>query len=472
MRIAYFSPLPPLRTGIADYSLELLPHLAQYAEIDLFVDDGYEPAPNICERFPVHSYHEYAGRSIDREYDVCVYQMGNDAGSHSRIYQTLLMHPGVVVLHEYVLQDFMRGMTFPRGDFERYIEEMRYCYGNRGVSRARAALMRSLPVDSRAYPLFERVVDASLGLIVHNEAARQRILQTRPLAPVGKVSFPVVPPDPMPSQDEIRQVRVGLSLQEEDVLIGSFGFATSHKRLEISMQAFARFRREYPRAKYLVVGQVTQGVEIDSLVQKYALQGSVVLTGYVAMDTFLRYMAAVDVALNLRFPPGGETSASAMRLMSLGKPVIVSNAGSFAEYPDDCCVKVDVDDSEVDMLVAVMKALAADGELRRTIGSNARHYIEEHHRPSGCAKEYVDFIQALLSSQPIPIAVRPPLAKAARDDVLASIISELAIDLVDLNLKEDDDTVLGDISEAIVDMGLEPHRSGRGSRDTSDVDGC
>lgn len=34
MRLAYYSPLPPMRSGIADYSAELLPHLAAHCDIE------------------------------------------------------------------------------------------------------------------------------------------------------------------------------------------------------------------------------------------------------------------------------------------------------------------------------------------------------------------------------------------------------------------------------------------------------
>jgi hypothetical protein len=42
MRLAYFTPLPPSKSGIADYNSELLPYLAKGAEISVFVcDEGW-----------------------------------------------------------------------------------------------------------------------------------------------------------------------------------------------------------------------------------------------------------------------------------------------------------------------------------------------------------------------------------------------------------------------------------------------
>jgi hypothetical protein len=38
MRIAFFTPLNPVRSGISDYSEELLPFLGDLADIDIIAD--------------------------------------------------------------------------------------------------------------------------------------------------------------------------------------------------------------------------------------------------------------------------------------------------------------------------------------------------------------------------------------------------------------------------------------------------
>ena len=61
MRLAYFSPLNPLQSGISDYSEELLPALAERADIDLFVD-GFEPVNRaIRETFRINDYRKDPG---------------------------------------------------------------------------------------------------------------------------------------------------------------------------------------------------------------------------------------------------------------------------------------------------------------------------------------------------------------------------------------------------------------------------
>jgi glycosyltransferase involved in cell wall biosynthesis len=244
-----------------------------------------------------------------------------------------------------------------------------------------------------------------------------------------------------------------LGLSPEAFVVGSFGFVASPKRLEVSLRAFARFRREFPDAIYVIVGQVLPSADIERLIEAAGLGDKVVLTGYVDLEQLLHYMATVDLAINLRFPTGGETSGSAIRLMGLGKPVIMSNAGSFAEYPDDCCIKIDVDEQEEEMLLVMMRALAADERLRRQIGVNAQRYIQTHHTLERSAQGYIDFIQDIITSPPRPFATVPPLTKPAEDDVLTGLIADVAAEMVDLGIGETDEGILRDVAQSIVDLG-------------------
>ena len=60
----------------------------------------------------------------------------------------------------------------------------------------------------------------------------------------------------------------------------------------------------------------------------------------------LTAMLAVDVGVNLRNPTAGETSATLNTMLGMGKPVIVSDIGTYREYPDLCCPKISTDDTE------------------------------------------------------------------------------------------------------------------------------
>lgn len=446
MRLAWFSPLPPQRSGIADYSAELIPCLAKHLELELFVDEGVRVDPEIRDRFPVHGDRAFPGLWEQGRFDAVLYHLGNNPDFHSRIWRTLTAHPGILVLHEAMVHHLVRGMTLSRNDPEGYVEEMRYAYGRTGQGLARRSLDTGIPLDVWSYPLFERAVDSSLAVITHNEFTRQRVLASRPLARTSVVPHHVSLGE-LGSMDR-DSARAALKLPADAFVLASYGFITPAKRLEVTLRAFARLRKERPDALYLLVGEVSPHYELPGISE------GVILVGRTELDDFLRYMVAADVAVNLRYPTAGETSGTLIRLLGLGKPVIVSNLGAFAEIPDGACAKVDLDESEEDLLFAYLQALAADEGLRRAMGENARRHVAPH-TPEASARAYAEVVRSVVEEKPVPFQVVPPLSRPAPGDVLSDLAAEVSAEAVDLGVGEADDDLLRDLASVFVDLNLD-----------------
>ena len=214
---------------------------------------------------------------------------------------------------------------------------MRYAYGRTGEAMARRCVATGVPLDPWSYPLFERAVDASLGVIVHNQVTRDRVLASRPLARIATVPHHLsLEGLPEVSSEEARRA---LGIEPGTFAVATFGFLTASKRPAVLLRAFARLRREVPSARLLIVGEVSPHFDFDRVFTPELREG-VTITGRLEIDRFLLYMRACDVAVNLRHPTAGETSGTVIRLLGLGKPLIVNETGSFAEIPDDCCAKV------------------------------------------------------------------------------------------------------------------------------------
>src|SRR5438105_7785129 len=149
MKIAFFTPLTPIQSGISDYSEELLLALSgatvdgRPVSIDLFVDKGYKPSnPDITNRFRI-----LPGRNFDalaNNYDSIVYQMGNSP-AHAYIYEQLLRHPGVVVLHEFVLHHLRMWMALNHGKRKAYLSLMETQHGDAGREAARRVMLGQFP---------------------------------------------------------------------------------------------------------------------------------------------------------------------------------------------------------------------------------------------------------------------------------------------------------------------------------------
>src|ERR1051325_5645126 len=117
MKLAYFSPLNPQPSGISDYSEELLPYLARHCEVDLFVD-GFRPSNSaVSEAFTCFDYQKHPA-TLDalKNYDAIVYHLGNDHRYHAGIMEVAHRYPGIIVFHDFVLQDFFLGLAQERHD--------------------------------------------------------------------------------------------------------------------------------------------------------------------------------------------------------------------------------------------------------------------------------------------------------------------------------------------------------------------
>jgi glycosyltransferase involved in cell wall biosynthesis len=496
-RIAFVTPLPPLASGIADYSAALLPHLAVHFDITIFAEPGSRLAVPDAD-LPVRPLDALPAAHARRPFDAVLYQLGNNGDFHAGAYRMLSRVPGIVMLHELVLHHMVRELTLVAGDRDGYLEEIRYCCGRSGYLLAKRSLDTGTPFDVWSYPLFERVVDASRGVLVHSEESRRRVLASRPQAAVEVVPSPWFPglraaasvpgaaeetasPAPLSGAkltqrvkfdgssdrrevepeaqtsletDAASSLRRRLGLPANALLICSFGYMTRAKRLDVVLRAFTRFATHHPEALFLIVGEVSKDNDVPSLVPA-ALRPRVVAAGRPPLATFLAYMEAADVAVNLRYPSAGETSATLVELMGLGKPVIVTDAGSFAELPDGCVAKVEPNESEEDLLVAYLEALAADPDLRRRLGENARRHADAHLRVDRAAARHAAAIGAICAAGLLPAPPVPPLAPYPPEDVLSDVVAGMTADAVDLGASEGEEDLLRGLACDIVDLGLD-----------------
>jgi glycosyltransferase involved in cell wall biosynthesis len=161
-------------------------------------------------------------------------------------------------------------------------------------------------------------------------------------------------------------------------LIGCFGHVNESKRVPQVAEAFERLRRRLPDARLLLVGAVSPrlgGLDLPE---------GVIREEYVPEERLWALLAACDVVVGLRWPTMGETSASAVRALSLGKPLVVSDVGWFRELPDEVAIKVPVGEGEVEALEAALERAASSPEM----GAAALRLAETEHRLDRTADLY------------------------------------------------------------------------------------
>lgn len=365
MRVAYFSPLPPAASGVADYSAALLPELARFAEIDVYSDQAPNPhAPEYVVR-PIAEFPNRADR-----YDARLYHLGNSA-HYGAIYDTLVRFPGIVVLHDGTLHHFLVDRTLHQGNAAAYVREMTYSHGGAGYDAAQAVIRGAFLYPFYQFPVLRRAVDAATGFIAHSGAIRSAILAARPDARVAQIDHFAFRSTPARASRETLLKKLGLP--HEAFVVAAFGAASYGKRAETTLRAFALFARTHPAAFFVWAG--AQGdYDLRLSARELGIERRARFTGRIDESTLYDYMSLADVAVNLRFPTTGEASGVVMRLLALGVPTVVTDAGWFAELPPGVAARVRADSGETETLVEYLKTLAGDAQLRASMSALAREY--------------------------------------------------------------------------------------------------
>ena len=124
----------------------------------------------------------------------------------------------------------------------------------------------------------------------------------------------------------------------------------------------------------------------------------------------------------------GETSGSAIRALSLGKPLVVSDVGWFSELPGDAVLKVAVDEHEEETLGAALEALT-NPAVRAAMGAKALELVQREHLLDRVAEAYAAGLEELAGGPGVEERVLQEVARAAaevglgRDDADAAALA-------------------------------------------------
>jgi glycosyltransferase involved in cell wall biosynthesis len=381
VRVAYYSPLPPERTGISEYSALLLPALGARVEV------------NVAKR---------GGRARG---DVALYHVGNNPDAHGWILEQLRKEPGVVVLHDFVLHHLVAGTTLGRKDGPAYLTAMERDAGIAGRLLGLGVIDGCIPplweVRPEDFPLCAEVLELATGAVVHSRYVEERVRDKGYAGPVWRVPHPAWPapavaPERIPGEP----------------VFGAFGNVNASKRVGQLLDAFARFREAEPGARLVLAGAAAPGFDLDLRIEAAGLDGSVVRHDYVDEAHLWALMAGVDAVVALRSPTMGETSGTAIRALTLGKPLVVSDVGWFSELPGEVAVKVAPDEGEIDALAAAFGTLA-DAEVRAGMGATAAELARREHDVERVAELYVAALEEAAGGEAVREAVLREVSVAA-----------------------------------------------------------
>jgi glycosyltransferase involved in cell wall biosynthesis len=395
MRLAYFSPLPPLKTGIATYSRHLTAVLARDFDLQVFHAGPCDPLP--LQRPPIDYLRDPGMLSELSGYDAVLYHLGNNPWHHLDIYRCLLEHPGIVVLHDAVLYYLASGLG--RGGL---IKEFCLNYGLGRLPELWQIIESSPQGDvlryksPASYPLIARVLEHASAIIVHSKTTAAAVQDAGYKGQVHAVELPFYPEQLARAKSvDLRALRQLLGISKDRIVLGTFGFIGPTKRTDKVLEALGALRQKHDFV-LLIVGE---GDDVSKKIRKRHLQDRVIQVGFVDDEKFADYLMLADIIVSLRYPSMGESSATLIQALALGKPCIVTDHAWFSELPDSCAWKIGYGESEVEELLRALENLIEDPMRCEVIGGEAQRYALDNCAPGKVATRYREIIVSETSAR-------------------------------------------------------------------------
>ena len=365
-RLAIASPVPPQLSGPSAYMVHLLEHLPRYCDVTLFtsIEPGVTEVPDgiRVERLRDLPLIE----RIEGRFDEVVYFLGNSQ-HHLHEERMLARRPGAVFLHDARLTILYSEMARRHPELlpEGFGAALHRMYPGRYPAPMGGAGYLPLPEELLYGVLMVAdVARVATRMFVHSEHAADLVELDCGRRP--EVLFSI----PSPVLDDLV---AGREAREADArpTVTSFGFVSPAKRSEVLLAAMA----DVPDAELALVGH--SGEEfLDALranSRELGIGDRVTVTGKVTDEEYRQWLERTTVAVQLRLSTNGESSASVAETLAAGIPTVVTDIGTFAEYPDDVVVKAPVD-LDTHGLAELLAGLLADEDRLAELSTAGRAY--------------------------------------------------------------------------------------------------
>ncbi|MGB9691756.1 MAG: glycosyltransferase [Candidatus Sumerlaeaceae bacterium] len=376
LRVAVFTPLSPKMSGIADFAEQLLLNFSQTVHPECYTEDYVPAHPLIRERIPVRPHWEFEREHERRPYDLILYELGNNV-LHAYMLPYVELYPGIIDLHDFSILGLFQHLEREygwAGEAHRWLEREQKAAGERHGKVVDLAHLDPLKV-----PMTRWLLRHHRAFVVHSQWLKDHLHSLAPQhaciehIPLG-VDLGMVRLG-RPPREELRRK---YHLSRNAFVIACVGVANRLKRLPQVFAAFREFNFAFPESYLVFVGPADRIVlrELTQMAARYRLKNRIRVLGHRPLPEFYEILELADICVNLRYPTMGESSATLVAALAMGKPTLVTPLGQYAEFPDDVCPKVPIGAREKRVLIENFCRFCEDPQWKETIGQNARRYME------------------------------------------------------------------------------------------------
>ncbi len=389
MRLNWFSPLPPSRSGVSVYTASLLPALAERGEVILWTDqESWDPCLDRYAEVRRFQPESAVWAEVNRA-DLSFLNIGNNVLFHRWIWLASQRHPGVLIVHDVRLHDFFAGVYLHfRKDLDGYRGLMRRYHGDEGARDAElfARHQRDAAYMAEHYPLTGPALENAAGVVVHTKQALE-MARLHADAPVVRFELPYKVREF--SADEAAGPAVSAPDTPPPYRLIVFGHLGANRRIESLLRALAELP-ERQRFRLNIYGEVWNESDVRRMAGELGVADIVSLHGFVEESELEAALSASHLAINLRYPTVGEASLSQLIIWDHSLPTLVEYVGWYADLPLEAVSFIRPEHEIADLKVRLRNFLA-DPQWFERMGKQGRRILKERHAPDSYADALLRF---------------------------------------------------------------------------------
>lgn len=376
IKMLYISPFWPKKTGISEYSEALIWGLKEYYDITLLIDDYFIENREIKHNFSILKKSNL--KEID-QYDILLYNFGNNPDAHEYMYDLFLNYPGYIILHDFSLFYLTIGHYEMKNCLYQKIYEIE---GVKGIQILKDNLKENKEENLLSHkelaaylPMNKEIILAAKGVIVHSDYTANKVKEVCTMLNICKIHLVKCEIKRTLKKDKI--LKKMFQIDSISYIIGAVGFIAPSKQNRLTCLAIKEYNKTHKnKIHYVMIGE---GNYVDDLLDDYIHK-----TGFLENNEFFQAIEECNAIFNLRYPYNGESSATLIQCMDMEKICVVSDIGWFREVPDTCVKKVSTKIT-IEELVKVIEELK--GEQAQQYIRNAKKYVMDYCLPEKIAAD-------------------------------------------------------------------------------------
>lgn len=397
MKIAWVTPLAQT-SAIGRVSVHICEALAKRGHTITLVrsefDEQISSKPHTTS-LPTVSWKNVDVADLSRRHDVMFVNIGDNYLFHAGIFPFLEAETAIGVFHDYFLFNLFLGWIHHQCQLEpeRYINEIVNTYGASALMAAEGARTGEISLSEIAsqIPMTEWIAKRCAGAIAHSQFYVPR-LEGACFGPVTVAALPWQGRD-------IPALRRG---KPRPLTAVTVGVGNPNKCAEQIIQAISLSNKLRDSLSYVMAGSISAEYRVKLI--RMAEQNGVhlTITGELDDAALVKVLSNSDIICCFRKPVLEGASASAIEGMLAGRPVVVADAGFYADLPEDCVFKVS-EKVEPQEVCNLLERLVDNEHKRIETGTRASQWAQENFTISAYASAIEGVVEQEIRYRPLRI---------------------------------------------------------------------